>query len=704
MSNRSVPENVGSASTFVSGAVYTAAATHTEDEADPSRSTCDCSKVLAVVRRKMEQTVRAYQFVRYLIFSGLSLYVVWLQRDAEPACSLQIGLKDYFMGGYRDPNTLEIKNFMSISTVDEFWDWHMYAFCPDLIYVQDLANGEPMTSEINTMMQHNRLTSGFRMTQRRGKPSTCPIQKKWWVFAPTCTQRTYVEGLVGAVDKNPFTGALPDDPANPPVYVYEEVDLGVGMKDTGYFQIFGGDPSECARIPELKRQRWINTHTQYYRLDFVVYNPNVGLFTSINFKIVFDNSGVLIPEYYAETLSSTIYTSWTDMVRLGLEIGVVIWWTIIMTVCMIRARTIAKQEKRWMAYFDETINIFVCVQLILIGAIFIIWGLMATNPIRDGLIVTGDSIRTTEGRMPNFQGLVAMSQLYFILCGINCLIILTVILSFMRINANLSQLTDTISFMLRDLMQFLVILVLLIVAFMLMAHSLFGNTLEEFADLGRCFVSVFEFLMGSGDYFELAEADPVAAPLFFFPFVFVMLFVTLNITIAIIMDGYTAMQDNRKIAKEGFFAEMTILPFHDQVFHGFLRLFSFANRYFPQKWSEIKSHNGRIVDRFECASGQEIINLFSDIEEEVENQLIPFDQLLRLLRHKPISPERLAGIFDRYNAWGSANDGSAAEYAATFSEQLLPDLTSLNNLVATIQNEQKVLENKIEHIIMAFPT
>ena len=28
-------------------------------------------------------------------------------------------------------------------------------------------------------------------------------------------------------------------------------------------------------------------------------------------------------------------------------------------------------------------------------------------------------------------------------------------------------------------------------------------------------------------------------------------------------------------------------------------------------------------------------------------QLIPLDQLLRLLRHKPISPERLAGIFDR---------------------------------------------------------
>jgi hypothetical protein len=36
---------------------------------------------------------------------------------------------------------------------------------------------------------------------------------------------------------------------------------------------------------------------------------------------------------------------------------------------------------------------------------------------------------------------------------------------------------------------------------------------------------------------QLHEADPVAAIIFYFPFVFVMLFVTFNVTIAIIMDG-----------------------------------------------------------------------------------------------------------------------------------------------------------------------
>jgi len=577
MSGRPEPLDVGS--NMTASAVNATA--NADDEADPSRSTCDVSKVVAVVRKKMQQTARAYQFMRYLMFSGLFLSTVWLQRDAEPACSMQIGLQNYFMSGYRDPNTLEQKNFMSISTVEDFWDWHMYDFCPGLIFVQELANGKPMPSEINTILQHNRLTSGFRMTQRRGISKPCDVEKKWWVFAPECTGRTYLEGLVGAADKRPFTGAMLDD-ENQTVYTYEEVDIGAGLKDGGYFQTFTSDPSECQRLAELKRQRWINKHTEYYRLDFVLYNPNVGLFMSVNFKIVFDNSGVLIPEYYSEPLSSTMYSSWTDIVLLAMESGMVIWWIFLLVTNIRRAMHMSKSEQRWLAFFDEAINTFMFVQLILLAIIFIVWGLIATDPIRNSLVVTGDSIRTDQGLMPNFQGLVAMSQLYFILCGINCLIVLTVTLSFMRINANLSQLTDTLAFMLGDLMQFTVVLLLLVVAFMLMAHALFGNTMKEFADLGSCFVSVFEFLMGSGDYFELAEVDPVAAPIFFFPFVFIMLFVTLNITIAIIMDGYTAMQEHRKAAKEGFFAEMTALPFADQVFRGFLRLFSFANKCFSK--------------------------------------------------------------------------------------------------------------------------
>ena len=57
---------------------------------------------------------------------------------------------------------------MSIHTVEEFWDWHIYNFCPALIFSETLPNGEDMRTppyETMTIQQHNRLTSGFRMMQ-----------------------------------------------------------------------------------------------------------------------------------------------------------------------------------------------------------------------------------------------------------------------------------------------------------------------------------------------------------------------------------------------------------------------------------------------------------------------------------------------------------------------------------------------------------
>ena len=48
-------------------------------------------------------------------------------------------LKTYFMGGIRNPRSLEIENFMDIRTLDDFWNWHQLNFCQDLIFVDTLV-------------------------------------------------------------------------------------------------------------------------------------------------------------------------------------------------------------------------------------------------------------------------------------------------------------------------------------------------------------------------------------------------------------------------------------------------------------------------------------------------------------------------------------------------------------------------------------
>ena len=55
-------------------------------------------------------------------------------------------------------------------------------------------------------------------------------------------------------------------------------------------------------------------------------------------------------------------------------------------------------------------------------------------------------------------------------------------------------------------------------------------------------LSIYLSIYDSG----LLKADKVAAPIFYYPFTFMMIFIVLNMTIAIIMDGYTEAQEIRK--------------------------------------------------------------------------------------------------------------------------------------------------------------
>jgi hypothetical protein len=73
---------------------------------------------------------------------------------------------------------------------------------------------------------------------------------------------------------------------------------------------------------------------------------------------------------------------------------------------------------------------------------------------------------------------------------------------------------------------------------------------KEFQNIGIGFITTAQYMLGGGDVYKLMDADVVGAPIFYYPFTFIMVFVVLNMTIAIIMDGYTEAQTERKEARK----------------------------------------------------------------------------------------------------------------------------------------------------------
>lgn len=76
------------------------------------------------------------------------------------------------------------------------------------------------------------------------------------------------------------------------------------------WQVFGSDPSAAEeQIEKLKMNKWINEGTQWLRVEFVVYNPNIGAFLAVQMKTDFDLTGTLYHTYLTEYMIASNYST-----------------------------------------------------------------------------------------------------------------------------------------------------------------------------------------------------------------------------------------------------------------------------------------------------------------------------------------------------------------------------------------------------------
>uniref|UniRef100_A0A6T8KEF1 Uncharacterized protein n=2 Tax=Hemiselmis andersenii TaxID=464988 RepID=A0A6T8KEF1_HEMAN len=672
------------------------------DEDDVERfELCNIVKVLEIVREKKKNSKMAFSLMRYVVFIALYLTVVVTQRNAWSAQSMYSAIEGYMLGAYRDTTSLELLTFEDLTTTGELWDWLEKDFV-GLLYVEQQTNYDPYPLwQDHTFMRFNRVTTGFRIAQRRSKRENCNLgNKKWDTFVPfgSCHARTYGESLFGAVDKEPFFSA--DAKTE---YSYETVEVGLpgsGSFDVGYFQYFDLNQTFAKeKLQELKRQRWLNEGTQWCRIEAVVYNPNLGAFGVLQFVMDFDNSGFFKTRFNKEIINAANYANYVDAARAALEFMVVLLWGTYVLGVTTSAIVLAKLEKKTWAYFQDPINCLFTGQLVMFALCGGLWVTIVNDPSRSNLIIDRVQILDKSQGPPSFTSSVLLNQAYYISNGLNILLSVFRLLSFFRVNHNLSMLTDTLGFMIGELFQFGFVLLTLLVAFMVMTHIYFGQYLSQFSSLDECFVNVFEFLFSQADFFILAEMDFVAAYIFFIPFTFIMVFVVSNITIAIILDGYTAMQARMESLMMSNIKVIVELSFLTQVWHGFVRSLSPIRRLIPKSWSVLETPNGAVLNRFTVPSRREVLDMLTD-QADYDNPVTVYALLKEKLKEKEYTDEeRILSVFDRYDAWVDPID-----IEPDVSELQIKQFTILKQSIYTIMADQKRIDAKINTLVEIFPT
>mmetsp|Transcript_19243 Transcript_19243/g.47199 ORF Transcript_19243/g.47199 Transcript_19243/m.47199 type:complete len:735 (+) Transcript_19243:110-2314(+) len=668
----------------------------------------DLRKLRTVVSVKKERSDRGKLFVFYLLFTTVYVAAAVYQRNPYNSQTIQQGVQDYMTRAQViDPYSFEQKGFYDVVTVDDLWGWLQGVFV-EKVLVDHYANGDVFNAtDRGSILQHNRLTAGFRLTQRRVENGTCIERKEFRNFAPNCYGRLYWDGRLGPVDTKPFLSLDRKER-----YEYQDSAIGsidIPYVDSGFFQTFQGTKTEAKeRLADLRRQMWINEGTAWMRADFVTYNPNVRIFGYFQFIFDMRPSGQIIPGFRGETMSAALYETDVDWVRLFLELLTVLCWAVVMYGVLRGWLLTYREEKRLWAYFAEFDNAVAMLQLLLMFCCFAIWGAIINDPVRDELVVTENSITFKDGSQPNFTTLSWLTHDYFIACGVVLILSIFRILSMMQVNPNISQLSDTFGRCRKNIVQFGLVLVLMIIAFMLMAHLMFGAKLREFSTFDVAFISTVQIMLGAGQYVDLAAVDNIAAPVFYYPFVFIMVFVVFNMTIAIIMDGYALSQEERQAMRSSYLKELNETKFFHQVFWGMIRQMSPIKYIFPGFIRYRSMADGTIVDRFSEPTKNEVVAMLEPVKDHKE-RMIPVKEFGELLSKNniDISEEELEHIVERYHCWEDMDEPVYKRERMLArrmedADNMEKTITILQERIATIVATQQQMGAKVDAILRSF--
>ena len=245
-----------------------------------------------------------------------------------------------------------------------------------------------------------------------------------------------------------------------------------------------------------------------------------------------------------------------------------------------------------------------------------------------------------NGRQMYTDSVQFVEDVYYHLNGVNFVLCLIRILGYLRLNPNISQLSDTFINCRHNMAQFSFVLFALAGTFDIMAVLMFGTKIHDFSSVGLGFISTARFMLGGGDLKTLMDADPIAAGIFYFPFVFVMVFVVLNMTIAIIIDGYAEAQRQRKeklIWREnlthtwlaarhpemvGWKEDLYHKTVHRQLVQGTIRFIGLKFAWcMPQYFRNKRLISGEVYDRFKMPDLRTTLRFANCDRTRVENSL-----------------------------------------------------------------------------------
>jgi len=380
---------------------------------------------------------------------------------------------------------------------------------------------------------YNRLVGGIRLSQERVTPSY-PSGCKSNGFGRTC-----VGGMRYETDPDPFSGRRTAD---------RERVTWLWQHDNA---------TKTAEIMDNmeREEKWIDEYTQKVEVAIATYNGEHNLLTLVTINFYFNRAGAIWKRIIPESVFAEQYPYDGTMYY----VFDITWMACLGLIMVSESREVYQLFRRigfGRSFMKQYFGFWNSVDWLSVvyGSVIIVlasegtrrasWICWKIGALADYSPFWKDFDDASMYRTTAMEAMDMLEYLCFymdrcrILFATYPLVITLRLLKAFSAQPRLAVVTRTLHNAGQDLIHFVVVFTSIYLAFVVSAILLFGPYMDEFATPSRAFIATFRCAMGDMDWDAMKEIGMFEAGTFLVMFISIVVFMMLNILLAIIMSAY----------------------------------------------------------------------------------------------------------------------------------------------------------------------
>jgi hypothetical protein len=329
-----------------------------------------------------------------------------------------------------------------------------------------------------------------------------------------------------------------------------------------YLNEFEGLPRAHEKLAVMQANGWIDFHTAWVGMKFLIFNPDLQMFCYVNVGTFMPPSGIMLTKVSIQSFQPMVFMS-TQVVVADIFWVIMLFWFAARVILNLNKAGRNKDIPGWFKNGWNYVDVF-CV---LGGFMLIVMYLVLYNKltaVREKAMAVrigdpGESAKAGEtaevqlAKMLAYEGLLEdmhyeageLSEMAMtgriILCWYMIMVAIKFLQSFVA-QPKLAVVTNTILQAGTDLFHFMIVFVVLFWAFVISGMFMFGRRMWEFSSYTQACIHLFLMWLGDFDLDSLTEDLPVTGFFWFFLFSVVLVLLLQNMVMAIIMDQYTEVK------------------------------------------------------------------------------------------------------------------------------------------------------------------